>query len=131
MGGDHTLGNCYGSRGQVPPLAVEGQGELSHNTQVQMAALENLGFCIFARAYLFKRPELFTSFVYGMTGQKMTVEEFWAQGTETTRIEREFNIRAGISPAMDRLPEYMYREPLPPTGHVFDLTEEELLKGVV
>jgi aldehyde:ferredoxin oxidoreductase len=131
MGGDHTLGNCYGARAQIPPLATEGQGELSHKTQVQMAALENLGFCIFARAYLFNNPELFTGFVYGMTAQKMTVEEFWAQGTETTRIEREFNLKAGISPAMDRLPEYMYREPLPPTGHVFDLTDEELLKGVV
>ena len=131
MGGDHTLGNCYGSRGQVPPLATEGQGDLSRNTQVQMAALENLGFCIFARSYLFKKPELFTQLVFGITGQQMTVDEFWAQGTETTRIEREFNVAAGISPAMDRLPEYMYREPLPPTGHVFDLTKEELLKGIV
>ncbi|MCL1848470.1 MAG: aldehyde ferredoxin oxidoreductase, partial [Clostridiales bacterium] len=131
MGGDHTLGNCYGSRGQVPPLATEGQGDLSRNTQVQMAALENLGFCIFARSYLFKQPELFTQLVYGITGKQMTVDEFWDQGRETTRLEREFNVRAGISPAMDRLPEYMYREPLPPTGHVFDLTEEEVLKGIV
>ncbi|MDR0469952.1 MAG: aldehyde ferredoxin oxidoreductase [Peptococcaceae bacterium] len=131
MGGDHTLGNCYGSRGQVPPLATEGQGDLSRNTQVQMAALENLGFCIFARSYLFKQPELFTKMIFGITGQQMTVDEFWAQGTETTRIEREYNVKAGISPSMDRLPEYMYREPLPPTNAVFDLTTEELLKGIV
>ena len=131
MGGDHTLGNCYGSRGQVPPLATEGQGDLSHDTQIQMAALENLGFCIFARSYLFKQPELFTRLIYGLTGQQMTVEAFWAQGEETTRLEREFNIRSGISPSMDRLPEYMYREPLPPTGHIFDLSEEEVAKGIV
>ena len=131
MGGDHTLGNCYGARGQVPPLGTEGQGELSRNTQIQVAALENQGFCIFVRAYLFKQPELFTKFAYAMTGQKMTVDEFWAQGTETTRIEREFNVKAGISPSMDKLPEYMYREPLAPTGHVFDLSEEEVQRGIV
>ena len=130
MGADHTAGNCFGARAQLPPLNTEGQGELSRHLQVQMAALENLGFCMFARAYLFKRPELFTSFVYGMTGQKMTVEEFWEQGRETLRLEREFNMKAGVSPAMDRLPEYMYFEPLPPMGHVFDIADQELLKGV-
>ena len=131
MGGDHTLGNCFGSRGQVPPLATEEQGKLSYDTQVQMAGLENLGFCIFARSYLFKRPELFTQMVYGITGEQMTVEEFWNQAKETAALERTFNVNSGISPAMDRLPEYMYREPLAPTGHVFDLSDEEMLRGVV
>ena len=131
MGGDHTIGNCYGARNQVPPLAAEGQGELSNKLQVQQAGLENLGFCIFARGYLFGRPDLFTRMVYGMTGEEMTVEQFWAQARETTVLEREFNIGSGISPAMDRLPEYMYREPLAPTNSVFDLSDEEMKKGVV
>lgn len=130
MGGDHTLGNCYGSRNQVPPLACEGQGDLSRNTQMQMAALENLGFCIFARSYLFKKPVLFTQLVYGICGDKMTVDEFWEQGRETSRLERQFNIKAGISPAQDRLPEYMYRIPLPPNNTVFDLSDEEMQKGI-
>jgi aldehyde:ferredoxin oxidoreductase len=131
MGGDHTVGNCYGSRNQVPPLACEGQGDLSRNLQKQMCALENMGFCIFARGYLFKKPELFTRFVYGMTGETITVEEFWEQGRETAGLERQFNINAGISPSQDRLPEYMYRNPLPPTNSVFDLSEEEMKKGIL
>jgi aldehyde:ferredoxin oxidoreductase len=129
MGGDHTLGNCYGSRNQVPPLAREGQGDLSRNTQRQMAGLENLGLCIFARGYLFKKPELFTKFAYGICGDKMTVEEFWEQGHETARLEYKFNVGSGISPSQDRLPEYMYRIPLPPNNSVFDLSDEELQKG--
>jgi aldehyde:ferredoxin oxidoreductase len=131
MGGDHTTGNCYGARATVPPLSCEGQGDLSRKTQLQMAGLENLGFCIFARAYLFKKPELFTKFAYGICGDKLTVDEFWAQGHETARLEYEYNVNSGISPAQDKLPEYMYRIPLPPNNSVFDLTNEELRKGVL
>jgi len=129
MGGDHTLGNCYGARATMPPLATEGQGDLSRNTQLQVASLENMGFCIFARAYLFKKPELFTKFAYGMCGDKMTVDEFWAQGHETARLEYQYNVKSGIAPAQDKLPEYMYRIPLPPNNHVFDLSDEEMQKG--
>jgi aldehyde:ferredoxin oxidoreductase len=131
QGGDHTTGNCYGARATVPPLSCEGQGDLSRKTQLQVAALENMGFCIFARAYLFKKPELFTKFAYGICGDKMTVDEFWAQGRETARLEYEFNVKSGVSPAQDRLPEYMYRVPLPPTNHVFDLSAEEMQKGLL
>ena len=130
MGGDHTLGNCYGARATQPPLACEGQGDLSRNTQRQVASLENMGFCIFARAYLFKKPELFTKFTYGICGGKMmTVDEFWEQGHETARLEYQYNVKSGIAPAQDKLPEYMYRVPLPPTNHVFDLSDEEMQKG--
>jgi aldehyde:ferredoxin oxidoreductase len=131
QGGDHTTGNCYGARAQVPPLSCEGQGDLSRKTQLQVAALENMGFCIFARSYLFKKPELFTKFAYGMCGDKLTVDEFWAQGRETARLEYEFNVKSGVSPAQDKLPEYMYRVPLPPTNHVFDLSDEEMQKGLL
>jgi aldehyde:ferredoxin oxidoreductase len=41
-------------------------------------------------------------------------------------LEREFNRRAGFTPADDRLPEWMTQEPLPPTQAVFDVSEEEL-----
>jgi aldehyde:ferredoxin oxidoreductase len=129
QGGDHTTGNLYGARATMPPLACEGQGDLSRKTQLQMAGLENMGFCIFARSYLFKKPELFTKFAYGICGDKMTVDEFWEQGHETARLEYEYNVKAGVSPAQDKLPEYMYRVPLPPTNHVFDLSDEEMQKG--
>ena len=130
QGGDHTVGNCYGARDTVPPLGCEGQGDLSRNTQRQVAALENQGFCIFVRSYLFKKPELFTKFAYGICGGKMmTVDEFWEQGHETARLEYQYNVKSGVAPAQDKLPEYMYRIPLPPHNHVFDLSDEEVAKG--
>jgi aldehyde:ferredoxin oxidoreductase len=131
MGGDHTTGNCYGARATVPPLSCEGQGDLSRKTQLQVAGLENMGFCIFARSYLFKKPELFTKFAYGICGDKMTVDEFWEQARETAHLEYEYNVKSGISPAQDKLPEYMYRVPLPPTNHVFDISDEEMQKGLL
>jgi aldehyde:ferredoxin oxidoreductase len=131
QGGDHTTGNCYGARATVPPLSCEGQGDLSRKTQLQVAGLENMGFCIFSRSYLFKKPELFTKFAYGICGDKMTVDEFWEQGRETARLEYEFNVKSGISPSQDRLPEYMYRVPLPPKNSVFDLSDEEMQKGLL
>jgi aldehyde:ferredoxin oxidoreductase len=131
QGGDHTTGNCYGARATVPPLSCEGQGDLSRKTQLQVAGLENMGFCIFARGYLFKKPELFTKFAYGVCGDKMTVDEFWEQGRETARLEYEFNVRSGISPSQDKLPEYMYRVPLPPNNSVFNLSDEEMQKGLL
>jgi aldehyde:ferredoxin oxidoreductase len=41
-------------------------------------------------------------------------------------MEREFNHRAGFTAKDDRLPEWMTREPLPPTNAVFDVPDEEL-----
>jgi aldehyde:ferredoxin oxidoreductase len=46
-------------------------------------------------------------------------------------MEREFNIRSGLSPARDRLPEYLSYEPSPPTNAVFDLSEEEMRKALL
>jgi len=47
-------------------------------------------------------------------------------GRETTRLEREFNRRAGFTNARDRLPEWLRREALPPMNTVFDVPDEDL-----
>jgi aldehyde:ferredoxin oxidoreductase len=41
-------------------------------------------------------------------------------------MELEFNRRAGLTSADDRIPEYMKREPLPPHNTVFDVPEAEM-----
>jgi aldehyde:ferredoxin oxidoreductase len=47
-------------------------------------------------------------------------------GRQTICLEREFNRRAGFTAVDDRLPEWMRREPLEPTGAVFDVADEVL-----
>ncbi len=132
MGADHTAGNCFGSRGEVNPLGKEQQGELSKNTQFKMCALDSLGFCIFARPPLLKDPSRLSTLVNALLGTTLSPDQVWEiMGIDAIRNEREFNIAAGLSPASDKLPEYLYVEPLPPTNEVFDLSEQEMLKAIV
>ncbi|MCS7233582.1 MAG: aldehyde ferredoxin oxidoreductase [Synergistetes bacterium] len=131
MGADHTAGNAFGSRNEVNPLSREKQGELSRNLQIKITTLECLGFCIFARPPLLKEPQLLADMLYYRYGVKFTVDQVWEMGIETLKVEREFNVRAGISPAHDRLAEFFYKEPLPPTNAVFDVPEEEMKKAIV
>jgi aldehyde:ferredoxin oxidoreductase len=132
MGGDHTAGNCFGSRGEVNPLGREKQGDLSRSLQYKICALDSLGFCMFARPPLFKDPKRLTTLVNTLLGTDINSDQLWEiAGINAIRTEREFNIRAGLSPASDKLPEYVYVEPLPPTNEVFDLSEEEMLRAIV
>ncbi len=132
MGADHTAGNCFGARGEVNPLGTEKQGDLSRSLQYKMCALDSLGFCIFARPPLFKDPQKMATLVNSLLGTDVSVDQVWeVMGIDAIRTEREFNIRAGLSPANDKLPEYVYVEPLAPTDEVFDLSEQEMLKAIV
>ncbi|MCR4429650.1 MAG: hypothetical protein NUV45_01370 [Tepidanaerobacteraceae bacterium] len=131
MGADHTAGNAFGSRNEVDPLGRDKQGELSNNLQKKMTTLDSLGFCIFARGPLFKDPSTMSSMINFLLGVNISANDVWDIGINTLKIEREFNLKAGISPAQDKLPEFCYVEPLPPTNSVFDLTPEEMSKAIL
>lgn len=131
MGADHTAGNCFGARNEIDPLGKEKQGNLSKDTQIKMATLDSLGFCIFARVPLFKDPTILANLVNALLGSGFTKEDIWDIGFETISLEREFNIAAGISPAQDKLPEFCYYEELGSIKSVFDLSEEEMKKAII
>lgn len=131
MGADHTAGNAFGSRNEVNPLGKEKQGNLSRNLQIKMTTLDSLGFCIFARGPLFKDPSTMKNLIYYYLGIEIETEKIWDMGIDTLKIEREFNIKSGISPCMDKLPEFCYKEELPPTNAVFDVPEEEMKKAII
>lgn len=131
MGADHTAGNCFGARSKVDPLGTEDQGELSKNIQNQIGTLDCLGICMFARDPLFKNPSILKDLVNSITGSNFDEEFIWNLGVDTIELEREFNIKAGISPAHDKLPEYLYDEELSSVNSVFDLSEEEMNKSIV
>lgn len=131
MGADHTAGNCFGARNEVDPLGTTQQGDLSRNTQIKITTLDCLGLCMFARPPLFAEPELLATMVNSLLGTELSVNDIWQIGYDTIKMEREFNLAAGISPAQDKLPEFLYTEKLEPTGSVFDLSEEEINKAIV
>lgn len=131
MGGDHTAGNCFGSRATIDPLGTDKQGDLSRTLQIQIGTLDCIGLCMFARGPLFADPSILADIINYKAGSSFDKDSIWDLGIKTIRLEREFNIKAGISPAHDKLPEYLYEEPLSPTNEVFNLTEEEMMKSIV
>lgn len=131
MGGDHTAGNCFGSRSTVDPLGTEKQGDLSRTLQIQIGTLDCIGLCMFARGPLFAEPNLLAEIVNTKCGSSYDKDTIWNLAIDTLKLEREFNINAGLSPAYDKLPEYLYDEPLSPTNAVFDLSHEEMKKSLI
>jgi aldehyde:ferredoxin oxidoreductase len=55
----------------------------------------------------------------------LTFDDLIAYGRNILRIEHEFNKKAGVS-AINRLPDFFYKEILPPHNHKWDLSEEQL-----
>ncbi|SFG88245.1 aldehyde:ferredoxin oxidoreductase [Desulfotomaculum arcticum] len=134
MGADHTAGyavtmNVLKSGGYVDPLKAEGQVALSVNLQVATAALDAMGLCIFVAFALLDNPDGWPTVLdiwNAKNGDNHSIDDIMEMGRQVLRVEREFNRRAGFTPAHDRLPEFFRREPLPPHNTVFDIPPEEM-----
>ena len=127
QGGDHTAGLTI--RDKINHLDPKGQVELSRAKQISMAGYDTLGACIFAGfGFALSGAETIPSLLNARYGWNVDNTILQVLGKETLKIEREFNRRAGFTSKDDRLPEWMTREPLPPTNAVFDVPDEELDK---
>jgi aldehyde:ferredoxin oxidoreductase len=124
MGGDHTAGLTIFA--PVDHHSAQGQIKLSRDTQITRAAYDALGLCAFLLSSTGSRPELLTDMLNAAYGT--AVEPGWVseQGRRVIELEREFNHRAGLTAATDRLPAFFATEPLPPHGEVFDVPDQEL-----
>jgi len=134
MGGDHTTGYAVANNimhigGHIDPHTKEGQVELSRQLQIITAAIDSTGMCLFIAFPLSENPDTLSSLIE-MISAKLGVEldysNFEELGIKTLKVEREFNKKAGLTNAHDRLPEFMKYEPLPPHNVVWDFTGEEL-----
>jgi aldehyde:ferredoxin oxidoreductase len=134
MGGDHTTGfavanNIMHIGGHLDPHKKEGQIELSRGLQILTAALDSTGMCLFVAFPLAENPDTMSSLlemISARLGTELDYDSFVELGTRVIKVEREFNKRAGLGAADDRLPEFMRYEPLPPHNVVWDFTGEEL-----
>jgi aldehyde:ferredoxin oxidoreductase len=93
-----------------------------------MAGYDTLGACIFAGFGYVATPD-------GVIRRLLKARYGWddlpentlqALGKETIKMEREFNRRAGFTREDDRLPKWMTEQPIPETGHAFDVSEDVL-----
>ncbi|MHC1699155.1 MAG: aldehyde ferredoxin oxidoreductase family protein [Geobacteraceae bacterium] len=126
MGADHTAGNTISMPGN--PADKEGKVEASRNCQVGFTLLDNLGLCIFV-GVTFENPEniqCVADMVGAKFGGEWDINKLMGIAVQNLSLEKQFNREAGFTAKDDRLPEFFYKEALPNSGHVFDLTDEEL-----
>lgn len=130
MGADHTAGNVVGEylEQKLDPLATEGQMEASRHLQIGIAAVDCTGMCFMAAVALAEGEgaEAFLKAINARCGTKLGPEAIPALGLRVIETEREFNRRAGFAKEDDRLPEFFYKEPLPPHNTVFAIDDDAL-----
>jgi aldehyde:ferredoxin oxidoreductase len=131
MGADHTCGNALPSPANPDynPTASTGQAPVSGFLQWYFAAIDTLGVCLFASLPLLDMPELHKHLIdcaTAVTGEPFDENYLMKLGTSVLRVEKAFNAATGLTSKDDRLPEFFLKEPLMPSGLVFDVSEEEI-----
>jgi len=134
MGADHTAGyavatNILNSGGYVDPLKKDGQVELSRNLQIASAAVDSTGMCIFVAFPALDDPACLPALIDMINarfGIAITGDDVVNLGKTILKLERAFNIKAGLTSADDRMPEFMKYEALPPHNTTWDFTNEEI-----
>lgn len=124
QGADHTAGLTV--RAKIDHTNPKGQAEVSRNAQVNNAGYDTIGACIFAGFGFMAAPETIRDLINARYGWDAGADILQVLGRRTISLEREFNRRAGFTPADDRLPEWMTEEPLAPLNSVFDVTDQDI-----
>jgi aldehyde:ferredoxin oxidoreductase len=122
QGADHSAGIVHSEN----ELDSVGKVDASREVQITTAALDSAGFCMFTNFFSPHGFHPIVPLINAFYGVNWTDKDYLELGREALRRERSFNIRAGIGPEQDRLPDWERTEPLPPTGHVFDVSHEEI-----
>lgn len=124
MGADHTAGNAItlGVDHLDPNVQIEPVQKIHINSTV----LDMLGLCAFTGRVSLAETDLIEKFVDAVAGVSMSFESLQESAKKILLLERDFNVRAGLGPESDRLPEFMMNEALPPHNSVFDVPLAEL-----
>lgn len=112
--------------GMIPRDQIDGKSELLLDFEDRLTIFDALILCRFYRdLYTW---EMLEEIIPLVTGIKETKETLRKKATRITDLTRKFNIREGLKPEHDRLPDRIHREPLP-TGQTLPKEEfEKLLK---
>ena len=124
QGADHTCGLTI--RAKIDHLNPNIQQDVSRNAQFNMAGYDTLGACTFAGFGFAAASGTIRDLLNARYGWSVGDTILQDLGKRSIQLEREFNRRAGFTAADDRLPEWMTREALAPTGAVFDVPDEVL-----
>jgi aldehyde:ferredoxin oxidoreductase len=110
----------------VNHLDPAGAVALSRTVQVQRAAYDALGLCVFNLGATGPRPDVILEMLNSAYGLELPAGWLDQLGRRVIDIERAYNLAAGFTPEDERLPAFFTQEPLASTGTVFDVSEEAL-----
>ena len=121
MGADHTAGLTYKT-----PLDTKGQIYNSLRAQLKAATCDSFGYCLNAvpggQASIYG---FFAKMLTARFGEKVIAKEILEIGKQTIRDELNFNQNAKFADD-DSSSAFFIDEPLPPTGSVFDVDQNEM-----
>jgi len=105
----------FGTPKVVDIHAVEGKGRMLRRALLVNIALDCLGLCkvpalSIVRTYDLKHEAALTA---ELTGWDLTPEDLFKAAQGIADLERRFNLRHGLSPAEDRLPDMFFNDPEP------------------
>ena len=115
-GGCHVRGyliapEILGSPEKLDPQSLEGKAEWAKIFQDLTAVIDSSGLCLFTSFAL--GADDYKDIINAVTGSDFTTEEILKIGERIYNIERLFNLKAGIKPEEDTLPERFLKEPMP------------------
>ncbi len=122
QGADHTAGLTYRH-----PLAKNGQVANSLRFQLRAAACDTFGYCLNSVP---GRQASIYSFISDLLKARFGVDtepdDILEAAKQNLRDELRFNEKAEFSRVHDPFPSFLRNEPLPPSGHVFDVEQSEI-----
>ena len=107
--------------GLIAPDAIKGKAEMFVDYEDRLNLFDALILCRFYRD-LYPWEEL-EKLIHVVTGKRLSKEDLRKMAARIADMTRAFNIREGLRPEHDRLPQRLHKEALP-SGQ--QLTEEEL-----
>jgi len=115
-GGCHVRGymispEILGVPEKLDPQELKGKPDWVITFQNLTAVIDSIGMCLFTSFAL--GLEDYTDLINSATGYNMTPEQVLKVGDRIWNLERMFNLKAGITPDMDTLPERFFKEPIP------------------
>jgi aldehyde:ferredoxin oxidoreductase len=124
MGADHTAG--FTIREGLSSHHKEEQVQASARMQVNGMIYDSLGVCLFAHVAIRDHHDVLSELVNARWGGDLTAFGLREMAVKALKEEKDFNLRAGLGPSSDRLPEIFCEEINPSSGTTFDVSASEL-----
>ena len=116
----------FGTPKAADRFSYEGKTEMVKWYEEVCAVGDSLELCRIAQVGLNMPLDLLAEIVEAVTGWNLTEHDLLKVGERIIQTERIFNLRNGLTPADDCLPERFLKEPVPSgpcQGHRYDLSE--------